>query len=137
VAGLYYAVGIGVGGLVSASFVAERRQLDLSWSAEAASGHVALGAAGMAGLVTALLAARRCAIRPAGRATGHAGARRRAAVDGVRFHQLAWRCARSPCRLAAALEPLVLVVYPIAVFVAIFRYHLFDERWCPDLVTPR
>ena len=130
IAGIYYAVGLGVGGVVSLTYVAERFGRTLfPWSAEsAASIMLSWGLPVWATIVTALLAV------PALRFPDPQGRQQATLVlAGV----LPWtiyvytsfifelRDIALPGWLSA-LEPVVLIVYPIAVFVAIFRYQLFD-----------
>src|SRR4030095_5379453 len=121
---LYYAVGLGAGCVVSATFLAERFGKALfPWTTEAASNAMLFwGLPVWAILVTALLAA------PALRFPEPQGRQQATLVlAGVlpwtAFVLVTFVCGRPEIPLPAwlsALEPLVLIVYPIAVFVAIF-----------------
>ena len=130
VAALYYVVGIGAGVLVSVSYLSEEfGRAIFPWSADAASdGMLYWGLPVWAILVTLLLAAP--ALRypdPQGRQQATlvlAGVLPWTVFVLTRF-ALELREVAMPAWLAE-LEPLVLIAYPIAVFVAIFRYHLFD-----------
>jgi diguanylate cyclase (GGDEF)-like protein len=127
---LYYAVGLGTGCLVSASFLAERLgRSPFPWSSQAAIDAMLFwGLPVWAILVTALLAAPALTFpEPQGRqqaALVLAGVLPWTAFVLVSF-VFGLREVALPAWLSA-LEPWVLIVYPIAVFIAIFRYHLFD-----------
>ncbi len=130
VAALFYAVGLGIGGLATVAYLGERfgrKLLPLSYEA-LSDAMLFWGLPVWAGLVTALLAVP--ALRypePEGRQQARlvlAGVLPWTAFVFTSF-VLNLRDIAIPGWLSA-LEPLVLIVYPIAVFIAIFRYHLFD-----------
>jgi diguanylate cyclase (GGDEF)-like protein len=127
---LYYIVGLGVGCVVSATYVAERfGKAPFPWSTQAATDVMLVwGLPVWAVLVTALLAA------PAVRFPEPQGRQQAALVLAGVLPWTAYVLASFVLKLRdiplpdwlQSLEPWVLIVYPIAVFTAIFRYHLFD-----------
>lgn len=127
---VYYAVGLGVGIAVSATYIAERfGKTPFPWTTAAASELMLFwGLPVWAILVTSLLAAPALFYpEPQGRqqaALVLAGVLPWTAYVLVSF-VFGLREIPLPAWLQE-LEPWVLIVYPIAVFIAIFRYHLFD-----------
>lgn len=127
---LYYAVGLGLGTAACAAWLAEEMiGARLPWSLESAERLLLdLGLPAWALAVTLVLILQ--ALRhPEPRGRHQAGLVLTATVPWMLFVLSAEVLERSGVLLPAwigSLEALVLLGYPVAFFVAIFRYHLFD-----------
>lgn len=132
---LYYAVGLGLGTATCASYVSEEvlgRRL-FPWSSDAIGRFMQdFGMVGWAVAVSCLLATQALRHPPEG---ADAAGRHQAGL--VLAGTLPWflfllassvlaRLGGEPPVWAGALESLVLLCFPVALFAAIYRYHLFD-----------
>ena len=121
---LYYAVGLGLGSAACAAWLTET-----PWSLETAERLLLEWGLPVWSLTVALLLAVQALGHPEPRGRHQAGLALTATIPWMLYGLSATILERSGVQLPAwsgSLEALILLGYPVAFFVAIFRYHLFD-----------